>query len=58
MDRTFTIIDEITREYRSFNTVGTQLNVRLLPPLQGEERDPVSYFMASVNNLCEHALRN
>ena len=58
MDRTFTIIDEITREYRRFNTVGTKFTVRLLPPLQGDESDPVSYFMASVNNLCEHVFRN
>jgi len=58
MDRKFTIIDEITREYRRFNTVVTQLTVRLLPPPVGAERDPVSHFMASVTNLCEHALQN
>jgi len=58
MDPKFTIIDEITREYRKFNTVGTQLNVRLLPPTAGDERDPVSHFIASVTNLCEHALQN
>ena len=45
-------------EYRRFNTVGTQLNVRLLPPSEKNESDPVSYFMVSVNNLCEGALRN
>jgi len=32
MHRKFTIVDEITRQYRRFNTVGTQLTVRLLPP--------------------------
>ena len=32
MDRKFTIVDEITRQYRRFNTVGTQLTIRLLPP--------------------------
>ena len=59
MDRKFTIIDELTREYRSFNKVRTQLTVRSLPTTSEEnERDSVSYFMASVNNLCEHALRN
>ena len=58
MDRKFTIINEITRQYRRFNTVGTQLTVRLLPPPVGEERDPVSHFIASVSNLCEHALQN
>jgi len=31
MDRKFTKVDEITRQYRRFNTVGTQLTVRLLP---------------------------
>jgi hypothetical protein len=30
----------------------------ILPPSEGDERHPVSYFMASVTNLCEHALRN
>jgi len=58
MDRKFTIINEITREYRRFNTVGIQLTDRLLPPTVRDERDPVSHFIASVSNLCEHALRN
>ena len=58
MDRKFTIIDEITREYRLFNTVGTQRTVRLLNPPEGDERDPVSHFMSSVTDLCEHALQN
>ena len=30
VERGFTIDDEITRQYRQFNTVGTQLTVRLL----------------------------
>ena len=38
--------------------MGTQLTVRLLPPTERDERDPISYFMASVTALCEHALRN
>ena len=58
MERKFSIIYEITKEYRRFNTVGTHLTVLLLPPPEGDERDPVSYFMASVSNLCEHALQN
>jgi len=57
MDRKFTIIDEITREYTRFNTRGTHLTVRLLPPPVGDERDPVSHFIASVN-MCEYALQN
>ena len=56
MDRRFTIIDYITRQYRRFNTVGTQPTVRPVPPL--DESDPISHFIASVTNLCEHALRN
>ena len=55
IDRKFTIIDEITREYRRFNTRGTQLTVRLLPP---DEIDPVSHFIASVSSLCDYALQN
>jgi hypothetical protein len=58
MERKFSIIDEITKEYRRFNTVGTHLTVLLLPPPEGDEIDPVSYFMASVSNLWEHALQN
>jgi len=36
--------------------MGTQLVVRLLPP--SNARDPVSHFLASVNELFEHALQN
>jgi hypothetical protein len=35
MDRKFTIIDEITREYGRFNTVGTQHTVRFYPHQRG-----------------------
>ena len=38
--------------------MGTHLTVLLLPPPEGDEKYPVSYFKASVNNLCEHALQN
>jgi len=58
MERKFTIIDKITRQYRRFNSMETHLTVRLLPQQRGNERDPISYFMASVTALCEHALRN
>ena len=52
-------MDEITREYRRFNTRGTQLTVRLLPPSsERDEIDTVSHFIASVTSLCEHALQN
>ena len=54
MDRRFTIDDEITRQYRRFGAVGTQLTVCLLPP--SDEDDPVNHFVASVNDLIDHAL--
>ena len=55
MDTRFKIEGEITRQYRRFNATGTQLTVRLLPP--PDEENPVSYFLASVNDLFQHALR-
>jgi hypothetical protein len=47
---------EIKRQYRRFNTVGTQLTVRLLPP--SDAIDPVTHFLTSVNELFEYALRD
>ena len=58
MDRKFTTVDEITRKYRRYNTVGTQLIVRLLPPSDEKASNPISHFLDSVIDLCEHALRN
>ena len=55
MDRRFKIKGDVTRQYRRFNAVGTQLTVRLQPPL--DEENPVSHFLASVNDLFEHALQ-
>ena len=55
MDRRFKIEGEITRQYRRFNAVGTQLTVRLKHPLDKE--NPVSHFLTSVNNLFENALQ-
>jgi hypothetical protein len=52
----FTIEEEINREYRRFNAVGTQLTVRLShPPV---DSNPMSHFLASVSDLFEHALQN
>jgi hypothetical protein len=56
MDRRFEIEDTSTRQYRRFNATGTQLVVRLLPP--SDATDPVSYFLASLNDLLCHALQN
>jgi hypothetical protein len=53
---TFTIDGEINRQYRRFNTVGTQLTIRLLPP--SDATDPVTHFLASVNELFGYALRD
>jgi hypothetical protein len=51
----FTIEEEINRQYRRFNAVGTQLTVRLLPSV---DSNPMSHFLASVSDLFEHALQN
>jgi hypothetical protein len=53
---TFTIDGEIRRQYRRFNTIGTQLTIRLLPP--ADATDPVTHFLASVNELFEYALKD
>ena len=54
MDRRFDILDRDTRQYRRFNAVGRQLTVRLNPPTDAS--DPVSRFLASVNELFESVL--
>jgi hypothetical protein len=53
----FTIDGEINRQYRRFNAEGSQLTVRLLPLIVGEDMNPVSHFLASVTDLFEYALR-
>jgi hypothetical protein len=52
----FTIDDELNRQYRRFNTDGTQLIVRLLP--HSDATDHVTHFLASVNDLFAYALRD
>jgi hypothetical protein len=54
----FTVEEEISRQYRRFNAAGTQLTVRLLPPTEGEDLNPMSHFLASVSDLFQHALQN
>jgi len=56
MARRFVIDDIMRRQYRRFNVVGTQFTARLLPP--SDNSDPVGHFLASVNDLLEHALRD
>jgi len=55
MARRFEIVDANTRQYRRYNAVGRQLAVRLIP---SDHSNPVAYFLASVNDLIEHALRD
>ena len=57
MAHSFQIVREIRRENRSFNTTGTHLTVRLTPP-SNSDTNPVERFLASVNDLFEHALRD
>jgi hypothetical protein len=51
------IDQELTRQYRRFNAEGTQLTVRLLPPSEGKDSNPMSHFLASVTELFECTLR-
>ena len=56
MARRFQIDGTISRQYRRFNAVGTQITVRLLPP--SNNVDPVTHFLTGVNDLFEHVLQN
>jgi hypothetical protein len=53
----FNILSDRTKEYRRFNAVATQLNVRLNPH-SDSDTNPVGHFLASVNELFEYALQN
>jgi hypothetical protein len=57
MSQSFDILSEDRREYRRFNTFGTQLTVRLNPPTDPDTANPVDHFLASMNDLFEHALQ-
>jgi len=54
MARRFEIVDENTKQYRRYYAVGRQLTVRLIPP--SDITNPVEEFLASLNDLIEHAL--
>jgi hypothetical protein len=54
----FLIEGEVNRRYRRFNAVGTQLTVKLLPPKDGADTDPMSHFIPSVTDQFEYALRD
>ena len=53
----FEIVREVRKQYRRFNTTGTQLTVRLQPPISADA-SPIDHFIASVNDLFEHALQD
>jgi hypothetical protein len=53
------ILSELTKQYGRSNAVGTQLRVRLNPPPETDTSpDPVGHFLASMNDLFDHTLRN
>jgi len=54
----FTFEKEQTRQYRRFNARGTQLTVRLLPPPEGEDPNPMSHFLDSVTIIRAHVTRS
>jgi len=55
MARSFEIVDANTRQYTRYNAVRRQLTVRLISPSDNTKH--VAHFLASVNDLIEHALR-
>jgi hypothetical protein len=54
----FKIDNETDRRYDRFNAVGTELTVRLFPPVLGDNSDAITHFKTSVNDLFDYALRN
>ena len=57
MAHLFVIVREIRREYRRFIMTGTLLTVRLNPSTT-PDANPLEHFLASVNDLFEHALQD
>jgi hypothetical protein len=58
MSRLFTVEGEIHRQYRRFNTEGTQLTVRLSAAPDEGDVDAITHFLDSMNDLFECALRD
>ena len=56
MARRFEILDMNTRQYRRYNAVERQLTILLIPP--SDNSDPVTHFLASVNDQFENALHD
>jgi hypothetical protein len=57
MYRHFNILSKLTKEYRRFDAVGTQLTVRLNSP-SDNDTNPMTHFLTSVNELFQYALQN
>ena len=57
MSQKFEVLKEIRREYRRFNTIGTQLTVRLNRPTDSDT-NPMDHSLTSVKDLFEHALQD
>jgi len=57
-EQPFEIIEVQMREYRRFNTRGTQWKVRLNLPPETPLLDLVTHFVDSVNNLFDHVLED
>ena len=57
MAHRFEIVRKIRRQYCRFKTSGTQLTERLQPQTT-TDANPIGHFIASVNDLFEHALQD
>ena len=57
MSQYFEVLDVINREYRRFNTTGRQIRVLLNPPTD-PDTNPMDHFLASLNDLFEHILKD
>ena len=55
MARKFEIDYTITRDYRHYIAVETQLTGRLLP---ADKSDPIGHYLASVEDYFDYALQN
>jgi hypothetical protein len=58
MADTFEVLNEVNRQYQRFNAQGTQLTIRLLPPPDDSNIDPITHFESSMNALFNYTLRN
>ena len=57
MTQRLEVLEDISREYRRFNTTGRQIRVRLNPPTD-TDTNPMDHFLDSVNDPFEHVLQD